>query len=82
MLEGHGKLSSHLGVATVAELSLPFRQQSFGSLRFVNRMARGADHISGGVARPLDIGAAKSLIVTRETSVEDLLRLHYGESTN
>src|SRR5215467_9610054 len=43
MLEGHGELGAHRGMAAIAQVGLSLGQKEFRRGRLVNRMAIGAD---------------------------------------
>ena len=79
VLEGHGELRSHIGVAGVAEFRLAFRQQRFGSGRFVDGVAGCAYDVRRRMRGSLDVGAAQRLAVAGETSIEDFFRLQHRE---
>ena len=57
VLEGHGELGADGSMASVAELGLPLRQNEFRTLRFVNRMAVGADDVVLRMDAAANVGA-------------------------
>ena len=82
MLERHGKLRAHAGVALVAELCLSLGQKKRRCGRTMDRMAIGANHISLGMCRAPHIGAGKILGMATKASVENLIRLEGFEGTD
>jgi len=57
MLERHGELRAHIGVASVAQLRLRFRKQRLLCWRFVDGVATGAHHIVVSMLRVPDVRA-------------------------
>lgn len=76
MLERHSELTADLLVALVADIDLSLGQQELWRLRFVDRVAIGADDAGEGVRRAADVRAGEVLIVASEAAIENPGRLH------
>lgn len=73
MLEGHGKLAPHGGVAPVAQVSLGLCEEKLGGGRLMDRMATGAGDVIESVDRTADIRSRQGLTMTAKTSFQGLL---------
>ena len=82
VLEGHGELTAYVRVAAVAEFRLPFREEQFGSGRFVDRVAVGANNICLCVRGPANLGPCDVFRVAFQASFQSFLLRHDGERTN
>lgn len=81
VLEGHRKLCSHGGVATVAEIPLLFGfEQIFSRWRTVNRVAVRANDVVQRVLTASNVGSRDGGCVTTEASIDDLGRGEFRES--
>jgi len=79
MLEGHGKLRLHRGMARVAELGLFLSEEKFRRLRVVNGVAIRADHVLLGMNAAADVGPRNRLGVAAKAGVQRLFRSDLGE---
>ena len=79
MLEGHGELGLHVGVAVVAEVLLLVGEEVFGGSRFVDGVAVGADDFGLGVAAAANVGAGHILRMALEAVIKGLLGGEDGE---
>ena len=82
MLEGHGELRAHGGVAGIAEIGLLFGEHLCGSLRLVNGMAIGSDHVVQGVRAAADVGSRNGLRVAAQARIENFCRADLREDAN
>jgi hypothetical protein len=83
VLEGHGELRLHRGVAGITKFRLLLlSKQKFRGLRTVDGVAVGAHNIRLGVSATADIGARKSLGVAPQTGIERFCGSNFGERDN
>jgi hypothetical protein len=75
VLERHVELRPHVLVAGIAEVHLAFREERLGRLRFVDRMAVGADNVCPGVFGSPNVGARKSIRVAGQAAINNLTGL-------